>query len=77
MLQGSIKYPEIKYIVLTIYADDDKIFKAIKDGASGYLLKEDRAVNIVEAISNVVEFDGIPMSLQLQEEQWIYWEMLP
>lgn len=59
---GSIKYPEIKYIVLTIYADDDKIFEAIKAGASGYLLKEDRAVNIVEAISNVVEFDGIPMS---------------
>jgi DNA-binding NarL/FixJ family response regulator len=40
---GSIKYPEIKYIVLTIYADDDKIFEAIKAGASGYLLKEDRA----------------------------------
>lgn len=59
---GSIKYPEIKYIVLTIYADDDKIFEAIKAGASGYLLKEDKAVNIVEAISNVVEFDGIPMS---------------
>lgn len=59
---GSIKYPEIKYIVLTIYADDDKIFEAIKAGASGYLLKEDKAVNIVEAIFNVVEFDGIPMS---------------
>jgi DNA-binding NarL/FixJ family response regulator len=59
---ASIKYPEIKHIVLTIYADDDKIFEAIKAGASGYLLKEDKAINIVEAISNVVEFDGIPMS---------------
>lgn len=59
---ASIKFPEIKFIVLTIYEDDDKIFEAIKAGASGYLLKEDKAINIVEAITNVVEFDGIPMS---------------
>ena len=43
---ASIKFPEIKYIVLTIYEDDDKIFEAIKAGASGYLLKEDKALNI-------------------------------
>lgn len=59
---ASIKFPEIKFIVLTIYEDDDKIFEAIKAGASGYLLKEDKAINIVEAINNVVEYDGIPMS---------------
>ena len=59
---ASIKFPEIKFIVLTIYEDDDKIFEAIKAGASGYLLKEDKAINIVEAITNVVEYDGIPMS---------------
>lgn len=59
---ASIKYPEIKYIVLTIYEDDDKIFEAIKAGASGYLLKEDKAINIVEALTNVVEYNGIPMS---------------
>lgn len=59
---ASIKYPEIKFIVLTIYEDNDKIFNAIKAGASGYLLKEDKAINIVEAITNVTEFDGIPMS---------------
>ena len=59
---ASVKFPEIKYIVLTIYEDDDKIFEAIKAGASGYLLKEDKAVNIVEAITNVVEYNGIPMS---------------
>lgn len=59
---ASIKYPDIKFIVLTIFEDNDKIFEAIKAGASGYLLKEDIAVNIVEAIINVTEFDGIPMS---------------
>ncbi len=59
---SSLRFPKIKFIVLTIYEDNDKIFEAIKSGASGYLLKEDKAVNIVEAIKNVVEFDGIPMS---------------
>jgi DNA-binding NarL/FixJ family response regulator len=59
---GSVKYPDIKYIVLTIYEDDDKIFEAVKAGASGYLLKEDKAINIVEAITNVIDFNGIPMS---------------
>ena len=59
---ASIKFPEIKYIVLTIYEDDDKIFEAIRAGASGYLLKEDKALNIEEAMKNVVQFDGIPMS---------------
>jgi DNA-binding NarL/FixJ family response regulator len=59
---ASIRYPKIKFIVLTIYEDNDKIFDAIKAGASGYLLKEDKAINIIDAITNVIEFDGIPMS---------------
>lgn len=59
---SSVKYPQIKFIVLTIFEDNDKIFEAIRAGASGYLLKEDKAVNIVEAITNVLEYDGIPMS---------------
>lgn len=59
---ASVKYPDIKFIVLTIFEDNDKIFEAIKSGASGYLLKEDKAVNIVDAIINVVQLDGIPMS---------------
>ncbi len=28
----------------------------------GHLLKEDKAINIVEAMKNVVQFDGIPIS---------------
>ena len=32
-------YPEIHFIVLTVFDDDEKIFEAIKAGASGYLLK--------------------------------------
>jgi len=59
---ATVAYPEIKHIVLTIFEENDKIFDAIRSGASGYLLKDDKAVNIIDAITNVVEFNGIPMS---------------
>jgi DNA-binding NarL/FixJ family response regulator len=55
-------YPSIKFIVLTVFEDDQKIFDAIRAGASGYLLKEDSGLNLVDAIINVKEHNGIPMS---------------
>jgi DNA-binding NarL/FixJ family response regulator len=60
--EGVRLFPSVKYIVLTIYEDIDHIFNAIEAGASGYLLKEDKAVNIIDAIANVVEYNGVPMS---------------
>lgn len=59
---ASAAYPDIKFIVLTVFEDNEKIFEAIKAGAGGYLLKDDTAVNIIDAITNVVEYNGIPMS---------------
>ena len=55
-------YPSIKFIVLTVFEENDKIFEAIKAGASAYLLKEDSAIHIVDAINSVYEHNGIPMS---------------
>lgn len=54
--------PNIKFIVLTVFEDNEKIFEAIKAGAHGYLLKDEKAINITEAISQVMEYDGMPMS---------------
>lgn len=34
------RYPQIKIIMLTIFDNDENIFKSIKAGADGYLLKE-------------------------------------
>jgi DNA-binding NarL/FixJ family response regulator len=59
---ASASHPDIKFIVLTVFEDNDKIFESIKAGASGYLLKEDSAVNIIDAITNVYEYNGIPMN---------------
>src|SRR4051812_41509957 len=55
-------YPDIKYIMLTVFDDDDKLFDAIQAGADGYLLKEERVDTIVNAIKEVIEKQGAPMS---------------
>lgn len=34
------KYPQIKVIMLTVFDNDENIFRAIQAGADGYLLKE-------------------------------------
>jgi DNA-binding NarL/FixJ family response regulator len=55
-------YPQIFFIVLTIFDDDDKIFEAIRAGAHGYMLKDENAAALHSAILNVIENDGAPMS---------------
>ena len=55
-------YPQIHFIVLTVFDDDEKIFDAIKAGASGYLLKHESAAMLEEAIINVIQYEGAPMS---------------
>lgn len=55
-------YPQIHFIVLTVFDDDDRIFEAIKAGASGYLLKHEAAVVLDESITNVLQEGGAPMS---------------
>ncbi|MBK7376950.1 MAG: response regulator transcription factor [Ferruginibacter sp.] len=57
-----LMYPDIFFIVLTVFDDDDKIFEAIKAGAHGYLLKDESAIALHNAITNVVESGGAPMS---------------
>lgn len=45
--------PATKVIVLTSFAEDDKIFPAIKAGAAGYLLKDVEPRDLAEAIRRV------------------------
>lgn len=47
------KYPEIKVIMLTSYAEDDMLFSAIRAGASGYVLKQIGADDLIKAVEAV------------------------
>lgn len=46
-------YPEIKIIILTTFDDDEYVFSALRDGASGYLLKGIHMDELVDAIHKV------------------------
>jgi len=60
--QGKERYPRSKYLMLTIFDEDEKIFNAIKAGADGYLLKDEPFDKIKEAIINLLNDEGAPMS---------------
>jgi len=59
---ASSLYPDIKFVVLTIFDDDDKIFRAIKAGACGYLLKEESGEVINDMLMNLWESGAGPIS---------------
>ena len=63
-------YPAVKFIMLTVFDDDERIFNAIKAGAHGYLLKEATAQQIIDAIYQVYEDDGAPMSPGIARKAW-------
>ncbi|HMX81325.1 MAG TPA: response regulator transcription factor, partial [Ferruginibacter sp.] len=59
---GSSFFPSVKFVVLTIFDDEEKIFKAIKAGAFGYLLKDDSAENITDTLWQMHESGVGPLS---------------
>ncbi|MBA1334971.1 MAG: Two-component transcriptional response regulator, LuxR family [Firmicutes bacterium] len=46
-------FPNTKVIILTTFDEDEFIFEGLKNGASGYLLKDASPDSIIEAIRNV------------------------
>lgn len=59
---GSSFFPSVKFVVLTIFDDEDKIFKAIKAGAFGYLLKDESGGNITDMLWQMQESGAGPIS---------------
>lgn len=53
--------PEIHVVILTVFDDSDKIFKAICLGARGYLLKTGPMNTVVEAVIQAAD-GGAPMT---------------
>ncbi len=49
------KSPSIKVIILSIYATSEHIYKALRAGAVGYLLKEAAGIEVVSAVRAVIK----------------------
>lgn len=62
VFEGKMRFPKTKYLMLTIFDEDEKIFDAIKSGADGYLLKDEPIEKIKEAIDSLLRNEGAPMS---------------
>ena len=58
------KIPDAQVIMLTVYEDDENVFKSIVAGATGYILKRTPPAELLEAIKEVHE-GGSPMSDQI------------
>jgi DNA-binding NarL/FixJ family response regulator len=56
--------PSVQILILTVYEDNERIFGALKAGASGYLLKRADPADILRAIQEVKQ-GGAPMSSQI------------
>lgn len=56
--------PETYILILTVYEEESQIFKALGNGASGYLTKNTPHEKIISAIQEVMEGGG-PMSAHI------------
>jgi DNA-binding NarL/FixJ family response regulator len=55
------KSPKTQFMMFTVYENDEKVFEALKAGASGYLLKNTGLVQLIESLKELYS-GGSPMS---------------
>ena len=56
--------PTCQFMMFTVYEDDEKVFEALKAGASGYMLKKHGSQKIIEALKELYN-GGSPMSADI------------
>jgi DNA-binding NarL/FixJ family response regulator len=58
------KVPRTQFMMFTVYENDEKVFEALKAGASGYLLKNTGLMQLIEALQELHN-GGSPMSANI------------
>jgi DNA-binding NarL/FixJ family response regulator len=58
------KVQQTQFMMFTVYENDEKVFEALKAGASGYLLKNTGLVQMIEALKELHN-GGSPMSANI------------
>lgn len=56
--------PNTQFVMLTVYEDADHIFEALAAGATGYMLKDSKRTQLLEALREVLA-GGSPMSANI------------
>lgn len=55
------KYPDQRVLMLTVFEDEENIFRAMQAGATGYLLKDEKLDRMLLAFHEILD-GGVPMS---------------
>jgi DNA-binding NarL/FixJ family response regulator len=66
--------PSAQVIMVTVYEDPDNIFRALRGGASGYVLKRATPEKILSAIREV-QAGGVPMSVEIARKVISYFQV--
>jgi DNA-binding NarL/FixJ family response regulator len=56
-----LQLPKVQFVMITVYEDSDRIFKALEAGATGYLLKQTPREELLSSLREVHR-GGSPMS---------------
>lgn len=68
--------PKVRIIMVTVYGNPDLIFKALRAGACGYLLKRCTPQELITAVREV-QRGGAPMSREIARKVISYFQNLP
>ena len=68
--------PKTQVIMLTVFDNEERIFNAIRNGASGYLLKHTSPSEIIESIFDVNK-GGSPMTANVARKVLQYFQSQP
>jgi len=66
--------PQVEIVMLTAYEEEDNIFRALKAGASGYLIKSSTPEEILAAIRDV-QSGGAPFSSHIARKVVRYFQV--
>ena len=70
------RLPAAQVIMLTVYGDNERLFRSLMAGASGYLLKSTPSAKLLEAIQDV-RAGGSPMTPQIARRVVQYFRTVP
>jgi DNA-binding NarL/FixJ family response regulator len=70
------KMPATQFIMLTVYEDNNRLFKSLMAGASGYLLKRTQPAKLANAIREAYE-GGSPMTPQIARRLVQHFQQTP
>jgi DNA-binding NarL/FixJ family response regulator len=59
-----VKCPDVKFMICTVYEDNENVFDALAAGANGYMLKQTKPMELLDAIRDLMN-GGAPMSKQI------------